>query len=155
VPNAYLVVDGHSVIYAWPELRQYHQRQPRQARDHLIRELQAVHDEGTWAVTLIFDGKHGSPAVPDKAGYIVRYSPAGKTADSLIENLVATQSEKVRPQITVVTADQAERHVVESLGAFCVSPDWLALEIERLSANLSRVTSQVQKKARWENSPRL
>ena len=40
----YLLVDGHSVIHSWPELRSLHSRQPTQARRNLIRDLSARAD---------------------------------------------------------------------------------------------------------------
>jgi predicted RNA-binding protein with PIN domain len=145
----YLVVDGHSVIHAWPELRGIHARQPRLARESLIRELRTLHDASHWAVTLIFDGRRGTSEAPDQAGFIVRYSKADQTADSLIEALVAGQPEKDRDRITVITADQAERHTVESLGALCFSPDWLRLEIEQQIKAFTQIQYGVKRQARW------
>jgi uncharacterized protein len=33
----YLIVDGHSVIFAWPELRKLHARRSSLAREALIK----------------------------------------------------------------------------------------------------------------------
>jgi uncharacterized protein len=145
--SGYLVVDGHSVIYAWPELRSLHERQPRQAREALLTRLRHLHETSTWAVTLIFDGRYGASPLPDRTGFIVRYSTAVQSADSLIEALVAAQ--KDRSRITVITADQAERHCVESLGAFCHSPGWLLGEIGAQAEQFAVTHQRVKRQARW------
>ncbi|MDE1170945.1 MAG: NYN domain-containing protein [Verrucomicrobium sp.] len=124
-----LLIDGHSVLYAWPELRALHQRNPRQARETLIAHLRRFHDAGNWNVTLIYDGQTGGPAMRGHPGDMeVFYSKAGQSADSIIEALVARHAQP--GEITVITADGGERSVVEGLGAFCMSPDWLKMEIE-------------------------
>ena len=40
----YLIVDGHSVIFAWPELRKLHQRRMALARDALVKTLTEYQD---------------------------------------------------------------------------------------------------------------
>ena len=35
----YLIVDGHSVIFAWPELRKRHARRSSLAREALTKQL--------------------------------------------------------------------------------------------------------------------
>ena len=145
----FLVVDGHSVIHAWPELRSQHSRRPRQARDSLVAQLRGFHDTTDWRVTLVFDGRAGISDIPDQAGFIVRYSSTEQTADSLIEALVAAQPEKTRQLITVITADQAERHAVESMGALCLSPDWLRLELEQQIKAFTQVKDLINRRSRW------
>ena len=51
----YLVVDGHSVIFAWPELRKLHGRRSSLARDVLIRQLRAYQDWTGVHVVVVFD----------------------------------------------------------------------------------------------------
>ena len=123
----YLLVDGHSIIHSWPELRSLHARQPIQARRNLIRELSALHDSGHWRVTLVFDGKGGGREEGPKDSLAVLYAPANATADSIIEKIV--QAHAGRGEIGVVTADHAEITAVESFGAYGFSPDWLRDEL--------------------------
>jgi predicted RNA-binding protein with PIN domain len=144
----YLVVDGHSVIYAWPELRELHHTRPATARDRLIQILSRVHDTGTWKVTLVFDGRLGRPAPRDKRDMVVHYSSEGETADAVIEKLVASQP-KLAHQILVITADEAERRTVEALGAGTALPRWLEDECEGQGAELEQKLKQVHRKARW------
>ena len=144
----YLLVDGHSVIHAWPELRAVHRRQPRQAREELVRKLRYFHDVGNWNVTIVFDGKSGPGTEPRRPGdLVVAYSRGDQTADSVIEALVAAQT--ARANVTVVTADGAERVTVEALGSYCVSPDWLRLEMESAQADFDETFRQAKRREKW------
>ena len=119
----YLLVDGHSIIHSWPELRSLHRHQPGQARKELIRQMSDLHDSGRWRVTLVFDGRAGGREETPKDSLAVLYAPADQTADSIIEKIV--QAHAGRGEIGVVTADHAEITAVESFGAFGFSPGWL------------------------------
>ena len=52
----YLIVDGHSVIHAWDDLRARHDVNPRAARDELASRLTAIHDASAEHIVLVFDG---------------------------------------------------------------------------------------------------
>jgi predicted RNA-binding protein with PIN domain len=147
----YLVVDGHSVIFAWADLRKLHDRNRASARKALIDRLQHLHDTTTWRVTLILDGKQGT-AVPmgsrKPTDMVVSYATADQTADSIIERLVAASG--VAKEILVVTADEAERLTVESLGASTVSPDWLRRELELENVSFGEQLERVHRSAQWK-----
>src|SRR5471032_1740999 len=134
----YLVIDGHSVIFAWPDLRKLHDENRAAARKALIDRLQHLHDTTAWRVTVVLDGKLG-PALPTgdrkPTDMVVSYATADQTADSIIERLVGASG--VAPEILVITADEAERRVVESLGAGVASPMWLREELEREGASFA------------------
>jgi predicted RNA-binding protein with PIN domain len=53
----YLIVDGHSVIFAWPELRKLHARRTSLAREALIKHLRDYQDWTGVHVVVVFDGK--------------------------------------------------------------------------------------------------
>ena len=53
----YLIVDGHSIIFAWPELRRLHERRTSLARDALIKKLRDYQDWTGVRVVVVFDGK--------------------------------------------------------------------------------------------------
>ena len=147
----YLVVDGHSVIFALADLLSLHRRRPVDAREELVRRLRRLHDMGSWEVTVVFDGQSGrqGPAEKKTSGdLVVAYSKAGQTADSVIEALVAGQTAKVREAITVITADGGERATVEGLGAYCLSPDWLEAEIRSVAADFEEEFRRARK--RWQ-----
>jgi len=53
----YLIVDGHSIIFAWPELRKLHARRSSLAREALIKQLRDYQDWTGVSVVVVFDGK--------------------------------------------------------------------------------------------------
>jgi hypothetical protein len=142
----YLLVDGHSVLHA-PEWRAIHQRAPASARDRLAGVLQHLQDASTWRITLVFDGKAGIRHPRRPSDIVIAYSQKGESADSVIERLVG-QSGKAS-EIMVVTADQAERTTVESLGAQSASPEWLAREIALHGEWLDERIERIHRGNRW------
>ena len=147
----YLVVDGHSVIFAWPELRALHDRNRAVARKTLIDQLRHLHDTTTWRVTLVLDGKMGTavpPASPRPTDMVVCYATADQTADSIIERLVGASQRA--GSILVITADELEKLTVESLGAATASPGWLREEMERENASFRGHLHRVHRSARWK-----
>ena len=146
----YLVVDGHSVIFAWADLRNLHNQNRAAARRALTEHLQHLHDISQWRVTLVLDGKLGTtaPTGPRRpTDIVVSYATADQTADSIIERLVAASGKA--KEITVVTADEAEKLTVESLGAATASPEWLRKELDLESVTFSNELNRVNRSARW------
>jgi predicted RNA-binding protein with PIN domain len=146
----FLVVDGHSVIFSWPDLRALHDRNRSAARHELIERLGRLHDTTHWLVTLVLDGKLGAAATPrakKNAGMVVCYAHADQTADSIIERLVAASG--AAADVLVVTADEAEKLMVESLGAMTHSPAWLREELTRSGEIFSAELNRVHRSAHW------
>jgi len=50
----YLIVDGHSVIFAWPELRKLHGRRASLAREALTKWLRGYQDWTEVRVVIVF-----------------------------------------------------------------------------------------------------
>jgi predicted RNA-binding protein with PIN domain len=147
----YLVVDGHSVIFAWPDLRKLHDRNRAAARKALADRLQHLHDTSTWRVTLVLDGKLGTAIPTGKrkpTDMVVTYASADQTADSIIERLVGASG--VARQILVITADEGERRTVESLGAATASPLWLRQELAMEDGSFTGEMERVHRSARWK-----
>jgi len=146
----YLVVDGHSVIFAWADLRALHAKNRAAARKVLAERLQHLHDTTLWRVTLILDGKMGTAIANTRKStdMVIAYATVDQTADSIIERLVAASG--VAEQILVITADEAERRVVESLNAAVASPSWLREELEREGASFANDLERVHRFARWK-----
>ena len=147
----YLVIDGHSVIFAWPDLRNLHDRNRGAARKALIDRLQHLHDTTDWRVTVVLDGKLGtaiSSGERKPADMAVSYATADQTADSIIERLVGASG--VAKDILVITADEAEKLTVESLGAATASPSWLRKELEMEGTSFTNELERVHRSARWK-----
>ncbi len=145
----YLLIDGHSVIYAWEELRKLHSKDRRAAREQLIRRMGDLHDNSAWLVTLVFDGTASDQPTQEKKveGLVVIYAAKHQTADSIIERITGAQ--KNPQQITVVTADITERKALENLGAFVMEPSWLLSECGAADEQLRGELARIQRKAKW------
>jgi predicted RNA-binding protein with PIN domain len=143
----YLVVDGHSVIFAWPDLRKLHEQNRAAARKALIDRLQHLHDTTGWRVTVVL-----GTALPTggrkPTDMVVSYATADQTADSIIERLVGASG--VAGEIVVITADEAEKLTVESLGAATASPSWLRKEIDMEGTLFTGELQKVHRSARWK-----
>jgi predicted RNA-binding protein with PIN domain len=122
--DRYLIVDGHSVIFAWPDLRRLHERRTSLARDELIKRLRDYQDWTGVRVVVVFDGK-GSEVTnqADPHDIQIFYSRAGQTADSIVERLAGKYASRYR--LTIATSDILEQETAAAFGAECVSPEML------------------------------
>lgn len=133
----YLIVDGHSVIFAWPELRKLHGRRNALARDELIKTLTQYQDASGVRVVAVFDGQGGKASEESAPGGIqVFYSAAGQTADAIIERLVAKYASE--HEITVATSDYLEQQTAAAFGAYTVSAEGLRDYLDEAAADLAR-----------------
>jgi predicted RNA-binding protein with PIN domain len=120
----YLIVDGHSVIFAWSHLRDLHAKRSSLAREALIKQLRHYQDWTGVHVVVVFDGRGPEVSHISHPGEIqIFYSRDGQTADALIERLAAKYAATF--DLTVATSDSLERETVTALGAECISPDGL------------------------------
>src|SRR5260370_16944742 len=104
----YLIVDGHSVIFAWPELRKVHERRSSLAREALPRQLRDYQDWTGVRVVIVFDGKGAQVSVTSGPGDVqISYSRSGQTADAIIERLASKYPGKVH--LPVPTSDSMKR----------------------------------------------
>ncbi len=129
MPESFLIVDGHSIIFAWPELVALQRRNGASARENLIKILTEYQDLSGVNVVVVFDGKgERVNEVTEPGGIQIFYSNAGRTADEIVERLVAKYGHK--HTITVATADLLEQQTVISFGAQCVGSEGLRRRIE-------------------------
>lgn len=120
----YLIVDGHSVIFAWPELRELHARRTSLARDALVRQLRDYQDWTGVRVIAVFDGRgHAVDAIAEPGEIQIFYSRAGQTADSIVERLASKYASQFR--LLVATSDYLEQETVAACGAEYVSAEGL------------------------------
>jgi predicted RNA-binding protein with PIN domain len=126
MPNraVYLIVDGHSVIFAWPELRKLHARRSSLAREALIKQLRGYQDWTGVRVVVVFDGKGRKiEATSDPAEVQVFYFRTGQTADAIVERLASKYAKRF--ELMVATSDSMEGQTVEACGAEWISPEAL------------------------------
>ena len=120
----YLIVDGHSVIFAWPELRALHKKRSSLGREALIKQLRHYQDWTGVHVAVVFDGRGSKVSELSDPGEIqIFYSRAGQTADAVIERLAAKYA--ADSDLIVATSDSMERQTVMASGAECISPEGL------------------------------
>jgi predicted RNA-binding protein with PIN domain len=125
----YLIVDGHSAIFGWPEMHRLHARRSSLARDALIKKLRDYQDYTGVRVVVAFDGKGTSATEQSEPhGVQVFYSRTGQTADAIIERLASKYAKKF--DLTVATSDFLEQETASACGAECIS-------IENLRALIS------------------
>ena len=140
-----LIVDGHSMIFQWPELSQNYATEGASVRETLIRMLTGLQDNSDWTVAVVFDGRGTKISSEGNPGGIkVFYSKDGQTADSIIERLAA----KYAPQfdVTVATDDHLERTTVESFGADAISSRQLRSEMDAAETDVKVTIQRLCKK---------
>ena len=140
-----LIVDGHSVIFSWPEMRALHGRRTALARDAVAKALTEYQDATGVHVVAVFDGK-GARAneATEPGGIQIFYSGVDQTADDIIERLVAKYAQ--RHDITVVTSDRLEQMTVNTFGANYISAEMLPGLIEEARESVSREVKRLKKR---------
>ena len=124
MPARYLIVDGHSIIFAWAELRKLHARRPSLAREVLIKELRQYQDWTGVNAAVVFDGRGARVGEQsDPHDVQIFYARGGQSADAIIERLASKYASRF--EITVATSDSLEMETVNASGAAVVSPDGL------------------------------
>jgi len=134
----YLIVDGHSIIFAWPELRKLHKRRALAAREELIKRLRHYQDWTGVRVVIVFDGKGAKISTTSDPGDVqIFYSRSGQTADSIIERLASKYADRF--ELMVATSDSMEGETVHASGAQWISPEALR---DLLDASHKRKTNR-------------
>jgi uncharacterized protein len=124
MPPRYLIVDGHSAIFAWPELKRLHARRTSLARDALVKKLRDYQDYSGVRVVVVFDGTGASTSEDSEPhGVQIFYSRQGQTADSVIERFASKYGRKF--DLTVATSDLLEQETASACGAACISIELL------------------------------
>lgn len=125
----YLIVDGHSIIFTWPELRKLHAQRPSLAREALIKQLRHYQDWTGVRVAVVFDGQGERVSeVSDPHDVQIFYARRGQSADAIIERLASKYASRF--DVTVATSDFLEMETVNASGAACLSPDGLRKLLE-------------------------
>ena len=125
VRGRFLLVDGHSMIFAWDELRQLHEQRMSLAREALCQRLQTYQDVTGERVVVVFDGNLGEEKTKRRPEEIqVLYSKRGGSADEILEKLACKYA--TDHDLTVASRDRAVLDMVSSFGANAISANGLA-----------------------------
>jgi predicted RNA-binding protein with PIN domain len=131
VPARYLIVDGHSIIFAWTDLRNLHRRRTSLAREELIKRLREYQDWTGVNVAIVFDGRGAVVSEQfDPHDVQIFYARRDQSADAIIERLASKYASRF--EITVATSDSLEMETVNASGAAVVSPDGLRKLLEAI-----------------------
>lgn len=139
---SFIIVDGHSVMHAWPELK-VHQRVASKravAREELLKRMRTLQDMSGSRVVVVFDGTQSQTTEErEKQGLQVFYADSATTADTVIERLAARYAKK--HPLRVVSADGMVRETVMAFGADWISPDTLKDLCERAESAMREWTN--------------
>jgi len=116
------------------------------ARARLSKAAAGLQEAERLRVSLVFDGRGSELRVEHPSGrpeFTVLHTPAGTTADDVIEQLVAKSREP--GDCLVATDDRAERQTIEALGASGLSSADLAVWVRQSS---ERMASRLQDRKR-------
>lgn len=139
----FLLVDGHSIIHAWDDLRTLH-RQPAKrhtARELLLQRMRNYQDLTEERVIVVFDGPQSRTTEEREPGGVqIFYADAGTTADTIIERLVAKYA--TDHQMTAATADGMIRETISALGAAWISPEMLRHQCETAEGQMRKIITK-------------
>ena len=147
---ARILIDGYSLLHAWPELAPGKARHSAAARDELIRRLTLYRDAIGTPVTIVFDGANagrGLSAVESTPELEILYSRSGQTADDIIER--AAHRLSAYGEVLAVTDDNAERDTVIAMGGMA-SSCWSF--IQTVESALAEMKDEVRDRNRAEQA---
>jgi len=124
----YLLVDGYSIIHAWPELKELAQEDMDAARTKLLDELCKYRGVKKCRIIAVFDAyrvERHREDVLDYHNIHVVYTRKAQTADEYIERFA--HDNQRRYDITVATSDHLQQIII--LGAGCAV--WSAEDLRR------------------------
>jgi len=143
----HLIVDGNNVGRAWGDTGKLWRRDADAARARVVESVKLWHDAMGWRVSVVFDGRGSKLDVSSPSGestFMVVYSPAGVTADTVIEQWVSNSREP--PDCVVVTADRALRDAVTAMGADTIGSRELRAWLQRAEAGTHRTIERMRAK---------
>lgn len=134
-----LIVDGFNVLRSGSRYKNISLNMPdydhdwlNRAREMLINDV--VHFAGReWRATIVFDGGGNEESTGESrkvGGVRVQFSPAGSSADKVIEKL-AFEGRENGYEVMVVTSDATIQDTVFGLGVDRMSAEGFSLEIDR------------------------
>jgi len=144
-----ILVDGFSLLHAWPALAAGNPRHSSVAREELINRLTQYHDVSGVPITVVFDGarsSRGPEETSSTASVEILYSRVGQTADQVIERVTGRLS--AYGDVLVVTNDRAEQETVSSLGGNNSSCEAFIQTVETALTDLEKEVRAYNQKER-------
>jgi len=115
----WLIIDGYNLMHQDEALHGRRDDLPT-ARQRLVRRVEQTAAGMASKITIVFDGKEkGRDLALDAPNLEVLFSPANRTADGMIEQMVNDASHPER--ILVITSDWIEQRLVSVFGASVIS----------------------------------
>jgi len=115
----HLIIDGYNLLHQDQAL-DGRRGDLQTARQRLIRRIERAAPEMAPRITVVFDGREGGRDASFDAPHLeVLFSPKNRTADAVIERMVAGAKKPER--ICVVTSDRIEEQIVSAAGATVLS----------------------------------
>ena len=137
--EAYLLVDGYNVIFAWDELKELAEKNLDGARGRLLDLLCNYQAVKGCQLIAVFDAYRlaGHPTeVSDYHNIHVVFTKEAEIADQYIEKFAHENSHKY--DVTVATSDGLEQIIIIGEGCRLMSSRELKEDIERLSREIVR-----------------
>ena len=135
--DAYLLVDGYNIIFAWDELKSIADTDLGAARDRLMDIMCNYQGYRDMNLILVFDAYKvtGNPGTAfDYHNIHIVYTKEAQTADQYIEKFVHETGKTY--DITVATSDGLEQLIVMGAGATRLSARNLLEEVEQMEQEL-------------------
>ncbi len=153
--DKHILVDGYNVLHAWPETGDLRKKNFDGVRDRLIDALRIIHDAEYIRMTIVFDGKGTTLSIErptNVLSFSIIYTPAGMSADELIEQLV--QKAEKRTEITVFSRDNMVAAAVRASGGYLLPPEALWEWIKRSNCDQNIALDQRRKadRVKWQNT---
>lgn len=137
----WVIIDGYNLLHqdaAFDGLRADLQT----ARQRLVRRVESAALEMAPRITVVFDGRESGVDASLCASHLeVVFSPSNRTADGVIERMVADAQAPER--ICVITSDRVEEQIVSSAGAAVLSCESFSSRcnaVERSAGKILRVS---------------
>jgi len=125
-----LIIDGYNLMHQDGAL-EGRRDDLQTARQRLIRRIEQSASGMAGKITVVFDGREGGQDIALAAPNLeVLFSPANRTADGLIEQMVHNAEKPER--ILVITSDWIEQRLVSVFGASVISCREFLLRCEAL-----------------------
>ena len=132
-----LIIDGYNLMHQDGALDGLRGDLPT-ARQRLVRRIERTAASMAPRITVVFDGREGGRDVAlDAPNFEVLFSPANRTADGLIEQIVHDAENPER--ILVVTSDWTEQRLVSVFGASVISCREFLLRCEPPSVRFPKI----------------